>query len=214
MPRPWRVPRLQVPQPIKVPSAGLRRRLAYDLVAYAGTQSGIRVEFAFLFGRRPAYLVHLAAQLQIFWPVGDRAHELTTRIRPSLRHQSFKLQLTCADPLSRLCKLSAAIKLVSVRLNQKAPGRIVGRRATGNRRGCKDTNQLGADRHRPAAIARFWHCSGVEIGNPMWPRMPSILVGVPNSCNFLDISIGCCMPDGAGKKHSCCRSCENTGTGK
>src|SRR5678816_2898855 len=93
---------------------GAMWRLAYDLVAYAGTQSGIRVEFAFLFGRRLAYLVHLAAQLQIFRPVGDRAHETTTRIRPSLRHQSLKLQLTCADRLSRLGKLSAAIKLVSV----------------------------------------------------------------------------------------------------
>ncbi len=214
MPRPWRVPRLQVPQPIKVPSAGLCRRSAYDLVAYAGTQGSIRVEFAFLFRRRLAYLVHLAAQLQIFWPVSDRTHEMTTRIRPSLRHQSFKLQLTCANRLSRLGKLPAAIKLVSVRLNQKAPRRVVGRRATGNRRGCKDTNQLGADRHRPAAIARFWHCSGVEIGNPTRPRMPSILVSVPNSCNFLIISIGCCVPDGAGKKHSCYRSRENTGTEK
>ena len=178
-------------------------RLAYDLVAYAGAQSGIRIEFAFLFRRRLAYLIHLAAQLQIFWPVGDRAHEMTTRIRPSLRHQPFKLQLTRANRLSRLGKLPAAIKLVSVRLNQKAPRRVVGRGATGNRRGCKDTNQLGADRHRPAAIARFWHCSGVEIGNPMRPRTPGILVSVPNGCNFLDISVGCCVPDGAGKKHSC-----------
>jgi hypothetical protein len=54
----------------------------------------------------------------------------------------------------------------------------------------------------------------VEIGNAMRPRMPGILVGVPNSCNFLDISIGCCVPDGAGKKHLCYRSHENTGTGK
>jgi hypothetical protein len=44
--------------------------------------------------------------------------------------------------------------------------------------------------------------------------MPSILVGVPNSCNFLEISNGCCVPDGAGKKHLCYRSRENTGTGK
>jgi len=64
-------------------------------------RSGVRAEFAFLFGRRLAYLVHLAAQLQIFWPVGDRAHEMTTRIRPSLRHQPFKLQLTRAHRLSR-----------------------------------------------------------------------------------------------------------------
>ena len=164
MPRPWRVPRLQVPQPIKVPSAGLCRRSAYDLVAYTRTRSGIRVEFAFLFGRRLAYLVHLAAQLQIFWPVGDRAHETDhshpAQPSPSIPQAPVDARRSSEPPRQAPCSYKVGICQVEP---ESAPTR---RRTPRNRR---------AERLRPrhaisgilVVIGRhLFHDSGIAVDPP------------------------------------------------
>jgi hypothetical protein len=87
--------------------------------------------FGFLFARRSAQLVHLTMQLRVFGAIRKVAHELATRIRTSPGHQSFDLDLPHADGARRFREFLAIIEHVPVRLDQEAPGAVVGRRTPG-----------------------------------------------------------------------------------